>query len=258
MKNFFRPCDVTCVSMSSSLTSTSVLTSISSSVTPVTSVLTPGHFQLNSLASPYVPHLNLHFPHPGPDNLPGTVLLTPSSLVQLPSNPGSSSVDTPPSPITSATASSLSIDTATTVAPPPMVIGKAKAPVQKKTKTKSPALSPDDFERESLKVERDACRMKMTELATDKKDLAETVEVLTTRCRLLEQERNRKALEKAAPEALEKAPPYATSVSTPAPLPLSSTPLETLIHLEVLKAIKSLSPKRTDRASSGNQSQTML
>ena len=79
----------------------------------------------------------------------------------------------------------------------------------------------------------------MTELATDKKDLSETIKVLTTRCRLLEQDRNREALRKAAPEALDKVPPTTPEImSAPSS---NSSPLETLIHLEVLKAVRGLS-----------------
>ena len=67
------------------------------------------------------------------------------------------------------------------------------------------ALSPDEFEKENLKVERDAYRLEVAKLSSDKKDLSDTVDILTTRCRLLEDERNKAATEKAAPKAIPKA-----------------------------------------------------
>ena len=84
----------------------------------------------------------------------------------------------------------------------------------------------------------------MTLLATEKKDLSETVEILTTRCRLCEQERNKEALTKAAPEAMQKDTSKNFTNSRPEPPPpvASNSPLETLIQLEVLKAIKTFTP----------------
>ena len=73
--------------------------------------------------------------------------------------------------------------------------------MKKKTKS-SLALNPDEFEKENLRVERDACRMEISKLATEKKDLGDTVEILTTRCRLLENERNTAATKNAAPKAV--------------------------------------------------------
>ena len=67
--------------------------------------------------------------------------------------------------------------------------------ISKTTKTKSTlATNAEEFEKENIRVERDACRMEISKLATEKKDLADTVDILTPRCRLLEDERNKHAI----------------------------------------------------------------
>ena len=91
-------------------------------------------------------------------------------------------------------------------------------------------------------MERDACRLEMSKVAIDKKDLSETIEILTTRCRLFEEDRNNVATRNAAPKAV----PVSTNHPAPAPAPASAptgnSPLETLINLEVLKAVKAFPP----------------
>ena len=101
------------------------------------------------------------------------------------------------------------------------------------------ALTPEEFEKENIRVERVACRFEMNKLATEKKDLSETVKIFTTRCRLFEEERNTAATKNAAPNAIPR--PASTQVPTVSNTPGNSS-LETLINLKVLKAVKSFSP----------------
>ena len=136
------------------------------------------------------------------------------------------------SPITCSSASepvpAVPLPTAPLSSAPTAVKPKEKL---RKGKNKTLALTPEEFEKENLKVERDACRLELAKLATEKKDMGETVEILTTRCRLLEEARNTAATKLAAPKAL-----LVPNLNTPEPAPAgSSSPLETLINLEVLQ-----------------------
>ena len=136
-----------------------------------------------------------------------------------------------------------------------------KAPPRTKAKPKSAptiALNPKEFE--NLKVQRDASKLKLTERDSEAKDLNERLEILGTRCRLFEQQRNNQLYEDISPLT----PP----VSTPSSIPVTSSPaspppsvtsppatvaptaphyapsasltaVDSLLNLEVLKAVRS-------------------
>ena len=196
---------------------------------------------LNTQAHSFVPNVTLNFT-PGTSTFINSAEVLPPPFYVCPDPSASlSSSEIPP------TASTPSVCTNPQMATHPLFSRNAPTaqafapsnskPAAKKSKAKGPAITPEEFEKENLKVERDACRLKMTELATDKKDLSETIDILTTRCRLLEQERNKSAVSKVAPEALAKEPSPSLSPTPTPPIP-ATTPLESLINLEVLKSIK--------------------
>ena len=222
--------------LSSTVAPPLLLSSVTSSATrPV-----PIAIQLNLDAEPYFPP---PWP-PFPQHLPVTDAQE-SYNVQPPPVPHNQHPDLSPlsscssvtsdQPPPSLPTTSFSSTAAVSSAPaPPPVKPKERL---RKCKTKTLALTPEEFEKENLKVERDACRAELTKIATEKKDLDETVEILTTRCRLLEEERSKAATKLAAPKALHVPNPV-----SPEPAPIGSSSLETLINLEVLKAVKAFSP----------------
>ena len=102
-------------------------------------------------------------------------------------------------PVQAATASLLPslvqnpLPSAASISPPlPSVPAPPAKPMQTNKNKVSLALTPEAFEKENLKVECDACHMDMdiNKLASEKKDLRDSLEIFTTRCRLLEQERS--------------------------------------------------------------------
>ena len=96
--------------------------------------------------------------------------------------------------------------------------------------------------KETLIVERDFARLKVRELDQELKSKSESIDILSARCSLLEQERNKYASNSATADV------HVTLLSTARdsehppvhlePSRTSSSPLESLINLEVLKAIK--------------------
>ena len=64
-----------------------------------------------------------------------------------------------------------------------------KVTKQKKTL----ALSPEEFALENLRVERDACRTKLSIQDLEMKDLKDRIKILSTRCDLCERQRNDQA-----------------------------------------------------------------
>ena len=66
------------------------------------------------------------------------------------------------------------------------VVQTLKPKVKMKSKKPTLALSPDDFEKENLRVERDACRMKLAAQDVEMKELKDKVKILATRCDLFE------------------------------------------------------------------------
>ena len=151
-------------------------------------------------------------------------------------------------PVQAATASLLPslvqnpLPSVASISPPlPSVPAPPAKPMQTNKNKVTLALTPEAFEKENLKVECDACRMDINKLASEKKDLRDSLEILTTRCRLLEQERNNAATRNAMPTAI---PTPTVPTRTPAS-PTNTSPrssLETLINLEVLKAVKAIAP----------------
>ena len=71
--------------------------------------------------------------------------------------------------------------------------------------------------------------------------MTESIEILTTRCRLLEDDRNKAAAMRVAPRAFPKDNLCSESSSSK----VGSSSLETLINLEVLKAVKAFSPEHS-------------
>ena len=115
-----------------------------------------------------------------------------------------------------------------------------------KVKTKATlATDPIEFEKENLKIERDACRLKLLDNDDTIRVMKEQLNILSTRCKLFEKKRNDDAFKNMNesnaknPDIVSNQPSAASSIQPP---PSGTpTPLESLISLEVLKAAKSLS-----------------
>ena len=124
---------------------------------------------------------------------------------------------------------------------------KSKTKTQTKTKAKPTlATNPSEFEKESLKIERDACRLKILENDATIKDLKEQVKILSTRCNLFEKKRNDDAYNNLVSEPSRKPDKTSsTTVTEEAPRmnsnQSSTSPIDSLINLEVLRAAKNLS-----------------
>ena len=122
----------------------------------------------------------------------------------------------------------------------------------KSTKSKPTiATDPKDFEMENLRIERDTCKLKLTENDNKIKDLKEQLDIYIARCSLLEKKRNDEAYEKLT-NTTEPVQPVHQPVLGPRQVPeyappsqISSSPsssaLETLVNLEVLKVAKATS-----------------
>ena len=235
------PVKLSLSSSCSSLSSTSTLTTVTASVrsTAIPSVLC---HTLNNEALPFIPIVP---PSLSPPSVTPPIPLSAPPPIPSPPPISYSTTESPTisssfslSPVTS----SLPILQQPVVALPGTEPATALKSKQNKKNKKTLALTPEEFERENLKVERDTCRLELAKLATEKKDLADTLEILTTRCRLLEDERNKAATLKVAPKAI----PAENSSPSPSPsVGAGTSPLETLINLEVLKAVKTISPDQS-------------
>ena len=75
------------------------------------------------------------------------------------------------------------------------VVQTLKPKLKMKSKKPTLALSPDDFEKENLRVERNACRMKLAAQDVEMKELKDKVKILATRCDLFEKQRNDQAFQ---------------------------------------------------------------
>ena len=60
------------------------------------------------------------------------------------------------------------------------VVQTLKPKVKMKSKKPTLALSPEDFEKENLRVERDACRMKLAAQDVEMKELKDKVKILAS------------------------------------------------------------------------------
>ena len=106
-----------------------------------------------------------------------------------------------------------------------------------KSKKPTLALSPDDFEKENLRVERDASRMKLAAQDVEMKELKDKVKILATRCDLFEKQRNDQAFQSlsqsTAPAASGLQPSTAPAQHTPCPPQSSSSShiFETLSYI---------------------------
>ena len=196
---------------------------------------------LNLNAEPFqpAPTLQTEFPHyniqmPNTRDVSSTTSV-PSSLASTATVSSSSirpvSVPFVGMPLGSASTTAQTTNTST-VTVPTVAANATSASIPAAPKTKQTkkgkatlALTPEEFEKENIRVERDACRFEMNKLATEKKDLSETVEILTTRCRLFEEERNNAATKNAAPDAFPKGP---TNQIPPVSVPPGNSSLETL------------------------------
>ena len=116
----------------------------------------------------------------------------------------------------------------------------------KSTKTKPTlATDPQEFEKENLRIERDTCRLKLTENDNKIKDLKEQLDIYIARCSLLEKKRNDDAYDKLTkttdPVHLPSQGPCKVLEHVNPPKILSSpssSALESLVNLEVLKVVK--------------------
>ena len=208
----------------SAITTAAVLASVSSSSPSVSysipmtsSIPTPAptiHLNLDAAEFiPPFPHSIIQPQHPFPHfslnipmsnnqevssistpNVAPTVTVSSSSSTHVPTSAPAfvptTAMATPP---TAPARTSINVTTTTSANPVKSKVKKAKPTL---------ALTPGEFEKENLRVERDACRLEMSKLAIEKKDLSETIEILTTRCRLFEEDRNNVATRNAAPKAV--------------------------------------------------------
>ena len=132
--------------------------------------------------------------------------ITVPSVAMLPVSASNAATTASPTavPAASSTAAPTTQSTPITAAAGPTIAATAPpAPKRVKKGKATLALTPEEFEKENIRVERDACRFEMNKLATEKKDLSETVEILTTRCRLFEEERNNQATRMLFPKLLQ-------------------------------------------------------
>ena len=166
----------------------------------------------------------------------------PSASYPLISIPPSVSTSTPITvPGSSTTTPVNASDPTSSQQPPPPKVPITKPKTKAKATLKTLATNPEDFEKENLKVQRDALRLKLTEQDVHVNDMKEKLEILTTRCRLFEQDRN----ERAYNSIDSPIPTPKTSLQSPAPSPsvvhvpsISQTAIASLINLEVLRAVK--------------------
>ena len=157
---------------------------------------------------------------------------------------------TGPPLVTSAASSSRPVSSLT----PPLSIAVPTPAVTTKTRVKQKpstlALNPNDFEKENLKVQRDALRLKLSEQDVQIKDLNEKLDIFVTRCNLFERERSEQAYKSAtaslpaSPKSGSDSSSTASSVSHPSnpsstttPLPATQSAIESLINLEVLRFV---------------------
>ena len=191
---------------------------------------------LNSDAAPFLPASILPITSSAPALLPSFRWTGPPVIT---------TTTTSPSPVTSLT--------------PPISIAVPTPPVTAKTRVKQKpntlALNPNDFEKENLKVQRDALRLKLSEQDVQIKDLNEKLDIFVTRCNLFEKERSEQAY-KSATASLPAESKSASNLSTTAssvshsanpsstttPLPATQSAIESLINLEVLRVVAGNKP----------------
>ena len=257
----------TAIAKSCATTSVSLLssTSVSTAMAPSNPDNSSAYIYLNQPTDPpsrevcvsqpmlpitrYIPDLNISAPPFVPASSPPTSVLTASlSSSSITSTLSPSTTRAPPnsaSTVTTTATVSLPVSTATVSSGPLNIRSKNK---QKKTL----ALSPEDFEKENLKVERDACRLKLAIQDAEMKELKDKIKILSTRCDLFEKQRNDQAFKNISlPDTSMHAPPTTRSPpssssppqATPAPSPqatpvYSEATINQMIQLEVLKALR--------------------
>ena len=193
---------------------------------------------LNYAATPFVP-LSL-----GPTLSCSAVtrtinVLTPSITVST--LPPATSSFPQSSPLSSVPSTSVSLSTSRTAT------SRASGNKSKSMKNKATiATDPIEFEKENLRVERDTCKLKIIENDNTIKHLKEQVHILSTRCNLFEKQRNDDAyknlnLIEAPPPNVPPTTPTATPpAASPSPSDFHSSSIESLINLEVLRAVKTV------------------
>ena len=188
---------------------------------------------LNSGALPFIP-----MPSRSSSVVISCPTVTCSSTSTLPTTSLTPSITFPiTSPLSQPTSSISSYSSPQSLCPQPVSVEPTKQKKQTKPSKTKPTLatSPEDFEKENLKVERDFARLKVRELDQELKSQTESLEILTARCRLLEDDRNRSASSSLNSNKDSDCP------AQPPPIPpvsSQSSPLESLINLEVIRAIK--------------------
>ena len=187
-------------------------------------------------------------------SLAAPVLSTTSASAPAPiSAPVSVSV---PAPACSSISASLAAPDVRTSLPelasPGIKTNKTKTKHQKNKPTL--ATNPEEFAKENLKVERDFACLKVTQFEIKLKDEAETISILSARCSLLENQCKEYASKSASSSvpATSSDPPVTTPLPSVSPAlhdihKSSSSPLESLINLEVLKVIKGYTSTDTAR-----------
>ena len=183
----------------------------------------------------------------------------PSSLVSVSTNSVSSPVSSASSSSSTVSSAFAAMSSASANVPLAESANKQNKTSKNQVKTKAKptlATNPSDFEKESLKIERDACRLKILENDDTIKDLKEQVKILSTRCSLFEKKRNDEAYNNLVNEPTRSAftkPDKTSSTAEEAPQmnPNCSpaSPIDSLINLEVLKAAKNLSSNSLTPAS---------
>ena len=158
--------------------------------------------------------------------------------------------------------------TPVTIVPAPSGAARTKPKGRSKAEP-TLALSPDEFEKENLRVERDACRLKVSLQDGELKDLRDQIKILSIRCELFEKQINEEAfVNLAAPPqnvplpvpSLSQPPTshafiYLASPAGNAPSHLPSSPqppttlpsesaFNNIIQLKLLKAVKANSENR--------------
>ena len=226
--------DSTSLSMSPPTGTLSLLacSPISSAPTLTSSVVssssTPSLPNLNVAALPFVP-----MPSPSGSAALSYPAVTVSSSSTVSTTSLTPSITIPiPSPISQVSSFPTSNSSSQSLCPQSVELPKQKKQT-KSTKSKPTlATSPEDFEKENLKVERDFARLKVRELDQELKSQTESLDILTARCRLLEDQRNKSVSSSLNPSRDKDV------VTNASPMPSVSSPLESLINLEVIRAIK--------------------
>lgn len=200
---------------------------------------------LNIEALPFVPMPMNPSPPPPPDPVffSGSVpaaLTTMNSTGTL-SKPQSRPSDiTAPAPVSPKPAPSTAAEPPSHAPPPVDALPKARKTTSKALKAKQTlATSPEDFQKETLKVERDFARLKVRELDQELKSKSDSLEILTARCRILEEERNKQAAASLSSSSLSSSSVSSPTVPTNPTIGSSdsrhsASPIESLVNLEVL------------------------